>query len=282
MGHESMHIITLTSDLGMQDYLLAGIKGHLLPLFPDCQLVDITHQIEPLNLLQTAYVVKNAWKHFPQQTFHLLFVDLFYQKFPRYIMVFHEGQYFCGADNGLLPMILDQQPQQILALHQHHHHMQLFDIVRLFAKAVRHILNGQSLDEIGESLPALTVLDNYQPRLSDEWIEAQIIFIDHYENVIVNLTREQFENYRKGRKFKICFRHDEYITEIHEHYADVRPGEKLAFFNAGGYLEIAINRGNAAGLLGLESFRVRPDSHRPPGGIQKNLFYQSIKIIFEP
>ncbi|MBX5439570.1 MAG: SAM-dependent chlorinase/fluorinase, partial [Thermoflavifilum sp.] len=125
-------------------------------------------------------------------------------------------------------------------------------------------------------------LESYQPRIGEEWIEAQIIFIDHYENVIVNLTRQQFEAQRKGRKFKICFRHDEYITEIHEQYADVRPGEKLAFFNAGGYLEIAINRGNAAGLLGLQSFQMRAGSHRPSGIVQKNLFYQSIKIIFEP
>ncbi|WP_092460826.1 SAM hydrolase/SAM-dependent halogenase family protein [Thermoflavifilum thermophilum] len=277
-----MNIITLTSDMGMQDYLVAGIKGCLLPQFPDCQLVDITHQIEPLNLLQAAYVVKNAWKHFPPETFHVLLVDLFYQRYPRYIMAFHEGQYFCGADNGLLPMILDQQPQQILELNHHHPSLQLFDVIQLFAKAIRHLLNGHAINEIGEPLPHVTVLESYQPRLHDEWIEAQIIFIDHYENVIVNLTREQFEAHRKGRKFKICFRHDEYITEIHEQYADVRPGEKLAFFNAGGYLEIAINRGNAAGLLGLQSVRTRPDSHRPPGGMQKNLFYQSIKIIFEP
>ncbi len=96
--------------------------------------------------------------------------------------------------------------------------------------------------------------NHLRPLLDNNWIEGQIIFIDNFENVIVNITQEQFEEQRKGRKFRIVFKRDEVIDRISESYADVPEGEKLALFNSAGYLEIAINKGNAAGLFGLKGF----------------------------
>ena len=112
--------------------------------------------------------------------------------------------------------------------------------------------------------------------LGENWIEGQIIFIDHFENVVVNITREAFEVQRKGRKFSIAFKRDEVIDKISDTYTDVPEGEKLALFNSAGYLEIAINKGNAAGLLGLQGFSERQSSH-----IQNRLFYQTIRVYFE-
>ena len=73
-------------------------------------------------------------------------------------------------------------------------------------------------------------------------------------NIIINITRNQFEEQRKGRSFQIVFKRDEVIDRISETYADVNEGEKLALFNSAGYLEIAINKGNAAGLFGLKGY----------------------------
>ena len=114
------------------------------------------------------------------------------------------------------------------------------------------------------------------PMLGSNWIEGQIIFIDHFENVVVNITRDAFEEQRRGRKFFIAFKRDEVIDRISETYADVAEGEKLALFNAAGYLEIAINKGNAAGLLGLQGFSEKQSAH-----LQNRLFYQTIRVIFE-
>ncbi len=113
--------------------------------------------------------------------------------------------------------------------------------------------------------------------LSNDWIEGQIIFIDNFENVVVNIQREDFEEQRKGRSFSIVFKRDETIEKISETYADVAEGEKLAHFNSSGYLEIAINKGNAAGLFGLQGF-----SETLQVSTQQNkLFYQTVKIFFE-
>jgi hypothetical protein len=92
---------------------------------------------------------------------------------------------------------------------------------------------------------------------------------------VVNITREQFEEQRKGRSFRIVFKRNEIIDRISQTYADVAEGEKLALFNSAGYLEIAINKGNAAGLFGLQGFSEQSQSQ------QNRLFYQTARILFE-
>ncbi len=117
--------------------------------------------------------------------------------------------------------------------------------------------------------------------LGNNWIEGQIIFIDNFENVIVNITKEEFEEQRKGRSFKIVFKRDEVIDKISETYADVAEGEKLALFNSAGYLEIAINKGNAAGLFGLQGFSEKQQQYAQQQFNNNRLFYQTVKVYFQ-
>jgi hypothetical protein len=132
------------------------------------------------------------------------------------------------------------------------------------------------LEEIGSPDPVFTEKNPLRPLYGEGWMEGQIIFIDNFENVIVNITREEFEEQRKGRSFRIVFKRDEIIDRMSETYADVAVGEKLALFNSAGYLEIAINKGNAAGLFGLQDFTVESQNQY----LQNRLFYQTIKVYF--
>ena len=115
--------------------------------------------------------------------------------------------------------------------------------------------------------------------LGEKFIEGQIIFIDNFENVIINITKEEFEEQRRGRSFKIVFKRDEIIEKISETYADVHESEKLALFNSANYLEIAINKGNAAGLFGLEGYTEKLNMQTQY--IQNRLLYQTVKIYFD-
>ena len=121
--------------------------------------------------------------------------------------------------------------------------------------------------------------NHLRPLLGNNWIEGQIIFIDNFENVIINITKEEFEEQRRGRSFKIVFKRDEIIDKISETYADVPESEKLALFNSAGYLEIAINKGNAAGLFGLQGYSEKLNTQSQY--LQNRLLYQTIKIYFE-
>src|SRR4030095_14438845 len=99
------------------------------------------------------------------------------------------------------------------------------------------IVNGEAFETIGDKNISIEVKNYLRPLLGNNWIEGQIIFIDNFENVIINITKDEFEEQRRGRIFKIVFKRDEVIDKISDTYADVPESEKLAFFNSAGYLE---------------------------------------------
>ena len=82
-------------------------------------------------------------------------------------------------------------------------------------------------------------------------LECEVIHVDRYENVVLNVTKEQFESIGRGGPFRLQFMQVEEINEISDSYNDVRQGYKLCRFNSNDYLEICINRGKAASLFGL-------------------------------
>ena len=112
---------------------------------------------------------------------------------------------------------------------------------------------GASIKDIGEPINDIEEKYPFRSTVGPDWIDSQIIFIDQFENVVINLTKKEFEENCKGRKFKIVLpvRNDGGIENISENYASVEQGERLAWFNSAGYLELAINKGNLAGLFGL-------------------------------
>ncbi|GAO43747.1 SAM hydrolase/SAM-dependent halogenase family protein [Flavihumibacter petaseus] len=273
-----MALITLTSDIGTQDFLVGAVKGQLLRTDPAFQVVDITHTISPFNYPQAAYICRNALQQFPDFTFHIVLVNLFEKKPDQLLLAFHRNQYLLCADNGLLTMILEEKPEVVMGLPAGNQETRnTLHCVRIMGNAIRDIQQGKPLLQIG--IPDVPYVEKnpLKPLLSEAWIEGQIIYIDNFENVVVNITREAFESQRKGRRFQIVFKRDEVIDRISETYADVPEGEKLALFNSAGYLEIAINKGNAAGLFGLQGYLEQTQN----AYLQNRLFYQTVKIFFQ-
>ncbi len=275
-----MTIVTLTSDIGHTDYLVGAIKAQLLQVNPDIQLVDISHNISPFNLPQASYVCRGAFRNFPEFTFHLILLNLF-EKTPEHILLaFHRNQYILCADNGLLNMILEEKPDLVMGIPIERSVIKnTLNLTELMARTVKSVLDGESIQRLG--IPDFMFLEKnpIQPIVDPNFIEGQIIFIDHFENVVVNITRQQFEDERKGRNFKIVFKRDEVIDRISESYADAREGEKLALFNSAGYLEIAINKGNAAGLFGLKGYSEKAGQSSII--MQNQLLYQTVRVFFE-
>jgi hypothetical protein len=275
-----MPLLTLTSDIGSQDFLVGAIKGQLLSTNPTFNIVDISHNLSPFNYPQAAYVCRNAIKNFPEGTFHLALVNLFDQRPEHLLLAKYNNQYVGCADNGLITMILEEVPQQIVALSLNKSEQKnTLYCASVFAKAFDQILAGETFENIGDPNVSIEVKNPLRPLLGNNWIEGQIIFIDNFENVIINITKEEFEEQRRGRSFKIVFKRDEIIDKISETYADVMESEKLALFNSAGYLEIAINKGNAAGLFGLQGYTESLNTQSQY--LQNRLLYQTIKIYFE-
>jgi S-adenosylmethionine hydrolase len=264
--YSNMPLLTLTSDIGHQDYLVGAIKGQLLQINPGFAIADISHQLSPFNYPQAAYVCRNAFKNFPPYTFHLALINLFERKPEQLLLAYHHEQYLLCADNGLLPMIVEGKPEMIIGLQlDKTSSRNTLYCARVMGQAINDLAGGKSLQEIGVPDVAIVEKNYLRPLLGDNWIEGQIIFIDNFENVIVNITREEFEQQRKGRSFRIVFKRDEVIDRISDSYADVPEGDKL------------VNKGNAAGLFGLQDFTEQSQNQY----LQNRLFYQTVRVYFE-
>ena len=170
-------------------------------------------------------------------------------------------------------MILEDNPEVIIGLPLDKDAVKnTIYLTSVMGEAVNKLVRGESIQRIGIPDVPYQEKRHLRPMVENNSIEGQIIFIDSFENVIVNITREQFEEQRNGRRFTIVFKRDEVIDKISETYADVPEGEKLALFNSAGYLEIAINKGNAAGLFGLKGFSEKLR--------QAQLSYQTVRVYF--
>lgn len=277
-----MPLITLSSDIGTHDYMTAAIKGQLMQLNSSFQIIDITHQLSPFNYPEAAYIIKSAIKNFPSESFHMVMVNFYDEKIEHLLLAEHEGQFIACADNGLLTMILETTPEKVVALPlEKSKTKSTLYCVQVMADAFNELLAGKKLEQLGDVNVDYKIKNALRPTLGADWIEGQILLIDNFENVVVNISKTDFENQRKGRSFHVVFKRDEKIDKISETYADVPEGEKLALFNSAGYLEIAINKGNAAGLFGLQGYSENLIKSGHLNFENNHSFYQTIKVFFK-
>lgn len=249
-----MPVITLISDWGSKDHYTGAVKGAILRHDPSIQIIDITHEINPFNILQASFVLRNTFKEFPQGSIHVVGVNTDESEMHPHVIILHKGHYFIGADNGIFSLAFDAQPDKIIEIEifQDGDYF-TFSTRDRFVKVACHIAAGKPLEELGFQRKLLTEKHHFQPVLEANLIKGKVIYIDGYENIFVNITQDFFEKICQKRSFEIQLRHSEYrIRNIQKSYSDVGIGGIVALFGSTGFLEIAINQGNAASLLGIE------------------------------
>jgi S-adenosylmethionine hydrolase len=248
-----MAIITLTSDLGTTDYYLAAVKGAILSQNQDVQIIDLSHDIPKYDLIKTAFIVSNAWKHFPKGTIHIIGVESLESEDAALVAISAGGHYFVGADNGVFSLILNVVVDEIVQLRLGKDApTPTFPMLDVFAPAACHIARGGTLEVIGRKRETLRQMLMQSPPIGSGHIKANIIYIDSFGNLITNLTREMFEEAGRGEPFEIQLKSKDVITKITKNYIDQGPSSLIALFGHSGYLEIALVRGSAAKLLGLK------------------------------
>jgi len=246
-----MNVVTLTTDFGWHDYYVGVIKGSILCHGIPVTFADITHEIEKYNIVQASYVLKNSYDSFPNGTIHLISVNNFYKKKPRFLAVKHNGHYFIGPDNGIFSLMFEQEIKKIYELN-YEVQDEVLGVKKIFAQAVGHILQGREFHEIGTPIKNVLQRISLQPITGKDQIRGSVIHIDSYQNVIFNIHRSLFDRIRQKRDFELYFKRYDPITTISKNYADVPVGEVLCLFNSAGFLELAVNMDKAATLFGLE------------------------------
>ncbi|TSA27551.1 MAG: hypothetical protein D4R67_05835 [Bacteroidetes bacterium] len=252
-----MAVITLTSDWGWKDHYHGAVKGAILRQLSDAVIVDGSHDIPSFDLNQAAFIIRNFYPNFPEGTVHIIGINTEASIESPHTLVLHKGHYFVAADNGIFSLIFDESPEKIIELDilQDSDYF-TFSTRDVFVKAACHIAAGKPMEELGHRKDKVLTRMAFQPVISGNQIKGKVIYVDHSGNAFANITENLFKSTVKNRKFTITFRSPSYrITRLSKSYQDVHEGEMLAFFSTSGYLEIAINRGDASSLLGL-----RPDT----------------------
>ena len=245
-----MPTITLISDWQNDDYYISSVKGRILGEIPGAGIVDITHRIQHFSIAQAAFILRSSYRSFPDGTVHIIGVNSEANEKHPYVAVRYRNHFFICADNGIFGLMFEDEPEEIIILNEKE--ISSFPELSLFVPAAAHICAGKPLFELGRKTDHLNRPTHLLPAFDNNSINGSVVYIDSYNNIITNITRELFEKVAKGRYFEIYPQSNHYkITRINKRYNETTPGEILALFNSLGLLEIAMNQGNIAELLSL-------------------------------
>jgi len=265
-----MSIITLTTDYGLKDHYVGALKGAILSENKDTTIVDISHEVSPFNINQAAYLIKNAYQNFPDNTIHIIGVNSEWNIENQHLVMYFNKHYFVCANNGILSILIENSlPSALIEINAFKHLKDNFPGKSVFAKAACHIARGGTLDVIGRPFNQLKEMTNISPVIKDQnQIIGTIIYIDHYGNIITNISKTLIEKIGKGRDLLITARRATF-RKIYHSYNDIinyelpkekrslKDGEKMALYNSNNLLEIALYKsdlsqeGGASSLLGL-------------------------------
>ncbi|MCK5908219.1 MAG: SAM-dependent chlorinase/fluorinase [Flavobacteriales bacterium] len=264
-----MAIITLTSDFGLKDHHVASMKGAILSELVDANIVDLSHNISPFNLIETAYIVKNAIKNFPKETIHIIAVDAEYSIKNKLIVAKIDEQYFVTADNGILSFIISGTSKNEIFEININEETDNYSIKTLI-KTACHIARGGTMSVIGKPFVDIKEQKSAKPSITEDGkkVIGAVIYVDNYGNVITNITRDfftlakgnskSFEIIARNNKWKTIFNKYNEIENFETNDTEIKDGQKLALFNSSGFLELAIYRsslktvGGASTLFGLK------------------------------
>ncbi|MDE3125488.1 MAG: SAM-dependent chlorinase/fluorinase [Bacteroidota bacterium] len=272
-----MSIVTLSSDIGIQDYIIGAIKGQIISACSNVQIVDVNHDLTPHNYPQAAYFCNQAFKYFPKKSIHIILLDCFEGNNEQFLISELNDQIVICPDNGLLTMLLGKKQLPVFSILLPST-QNILEITSVLANLIGQLDSKIPIAQVSQ--PAISIQQKIalQPSIGNDWIEGQVLFIDKFDNVIINITQQQFEEAAANRTFEINIPNNAGIYKISKNYADVPKGEVLAIFNAAGYLELAVNNGKMAALFGLRSFSTQKSTM---SNLQANaLFYQAIRIYF--
>ncbi|HVM47797.1 MAG TPA: SAM-dependent chlorinase/fluorinase [Candidatus Acidoferrum sp.] len=248
-----MSVITLTTDFGTRDWFVGTMKGVMLRIQPRARLVDITHEVPPGDIRAGAFALAAACRFFPKGTVHVAVVDPGVGSARRAIAVQTADCSFVAPDNGLLSWALTtQRVRAIHALEEERYFLRpvshTFHGRDIFAPVVAHLSRGVPLRKLGPALTDIVRLDWREPRLLRRGIEGEVVYVDRFGNAITNLRQDALQR----ADWVVCeTRGGRRRVPAGQFYQAVPVGSPVALAGSSGFVEIAVNGGSAASVLGL-------------------------------
>lgn len=250
-------IITLTTDFGLNDHFVGTIKGVILSIVPEVEIVDICHSVQAFDVLDGALTIAQAYSYFPSGTVHLVVVDPGVGTARRPILVTSDRHHFVAPDNGVLSMIYAREERlHIRHITAEHYSLQpvsnTFHARDVFSPVAAWLAKGVDPEKFGDEISDFVRFNAPKPKAVDgSTLRGVVLKADRFGNLVTNITPQDAPALFAAVpvQFKIRVGKQE-ITEIHSNYSEGAPGEVFGILGSMGYLEIATDRGSAAKIIG--------------------------------
>jgi len=249
-------IVTLTTDFGLQDHFVGTLKGVILGIAPEAEVVDISHAVQPFDVLDGALTIAQAYSYFPAGAVHVVVVDPGVGTARRPIIASTDRHHFVAPDNGVLSLVYAREER----LHVHHisaeHYFlqpvsNTFHARDIFAPVAAYLAKHVDTGKFGDEVEDFIRFSVPRPKAgSDGTMRGVVLKVDRFGNLITNITPQDVPALFQGTRFKLTIARRE-ITELKSAYAEGAAGDVFAILSSMGYLEIAANRASAAQLLGV-------------------------------
>ena len=263
-------IVTLTTDFGLNDHFVGTVKGVILNITPEAEIVDICHSVKPFDVLDGALTIAQAYSYFPAGTVHLVVVDPGVGTARRPLVANTERQRFVAPDNGVLSLIYRREERcRVHHITAEHYYLQpvsqTFHARDVFAPVVAYLAKGVAPEKFGEAIVDFSRLELPQPTVVNaRTLRGVVLKVDRFGNLVTNITPQNaaplFQT--PPPPFRIVVGKQE-IRSLKAAYAEGAPGELFAILGSMGYLEIAARQASAARALGAGGGR-RPGRRRRP------------------
>jgi S-adenosyl-L-methionine hydrolase (adenosine-forming) len=250
-------IITLTTDYGTNDHLVGTLKGVILKINPDVTIVDITHNITAFDLLDGALAIGSAYAYFPAKTIHVVVVDPGVGTERRPLLVSAANQYFVAPDNGVLSVIYEREPEGLVVRHANVEHYYLQPVSKtfhgrdIFAPVAAWLSKGWQTASMGDEITDYKRFALPRPKEADGAVKGIILRTDAFGNLITNFRQEDLpESVLQDGAIKLQAG-TQAVSRFVETFAQGNNSEPFAYVGSSGFVEIGVNKGNAARTLGL-------------------------------
>ncbi|MBZ5669045.1 MAG: SAM-dependent chlorinase/fluorinase [Acidobacteriia bacterium] len=249
-------IVTLITDFDTADHFVGTMKGVILNINPDVEIVDICHEVASYDIFDAAFTLAQSYRFFPPDTIHLVVVDPGVGTARRPLLARTGAYRFVAPDNGVLSLIYERE-QNVEVRHITADHYFLNPVSNtfqgrdIFAPVVGWLSKWVEVDKFGDLVTDYAKFTSPKPkRVSDNLIKGVVLKVDKFGNIITNLTPEDVSQLfsENPPPFKIIINQQE-ITRLNLAYSMGKPSEIFAIVGSSGYIEICTNRGSAAKTL---------------------------------
>jgi S-adenosylmethionine hydrolase len=256
-GLTTSGIITLTTDFGESDPYGAMMKGVILSINPDAKIIDISHHIPAGSIQEGGLIIKESYTYFPSGTVHVGVVDPGVGGKRRPIAVLVDNYFFVGPDNGLFSTIIETQHHaDVIHLKETKYWMHsispTFHGRDIFAPVAAHLSLGVNPFRMGEKIDNPITLTHPLPHVNNNGLVGEIIRVDHFGNLITNITREHLSPFLASKDLIITVGRLT-LKKISTTYNDFPEGQPLALIGSSNVLEIAVNMGRAIDYFGQDT-----------------------------